>query len=155
MISKNKVVEICPCPFCGSEASSYGSGIVIEAHIVCSGCGAYGRDYYGKTERSAAKKAIKAWNKRVEVTEKNGIKSCPFCGGETNIYEWDSDCYSEATADPYCNVCGARMETFTGKNIGAARKKAVASWNTRTQIDFQTGNKIVPLREKKKLKTKK
>ena len=125
----NKLIK--SCPFCGGDCKAWASNIVTEATIVCSECDAYNAYFAGKTEMSAAKKAIKAWNKRPKETEKDGIKSCPCCGSHNILaqeFNCDPKCYKIGM---FCVDCGVGTHECKAGTKKIAKKKAIDYWNTR------------------------
>lgn len=66
MFKRKKKIELKPCPFCGGEAKMV-KGIVMETNtFVCEGCGADVMFFGAELD---ARKAIEAWNRRVEKGE--------------------------------------------------------------------------------------
>jgi hypothetical protein len=53
-----------PCPFCGGVCIISGSGIATIVCIYCNSCKVTGPDFFGKSERAAAIKAVRHWNTR-------------------------------------------------------------------------------------------
>ena len=70
----------------------------------------------------------------------NGLKSCPFCGGEAWLYSY-YDCELQAyVVVVECGVCGARGKEYCaigereGINLNAhPYKDAVEAWNRRAK----------------------
>lgn len=102
--------ELKPCPFCGStDVKLVGSHTNDDCYssyysyrVFCRNCGARGAE-----KRDEEKPlAIRAWNRRVELTgewleDEYGYCRCSICG-----YEHDDP---KATT-PYCPNCGALMQ---------------------------------------------
>ena len=60
------MIELKPCPFCGSDELDIWQNDAGNYFVVCIGCGANGRD-----ERKE-EKAVEVWNRRTFT--------CPVCG---------------------------------------------------------------------------
>lgn len=54
------------CPFCGQEPTLYfGHVPYAVAYVKCDNCKAHSGNHYGKDDREAGGKAVKAWNERI------------------------------------------------------------------------------------------
>ena len=122
--------KLLPCPFCGGEAEVIfdGDGEMSAVAVKCKDCGITTIHYLDDT-----RKAIEAWNRRVEPKEPKEPKEraenaqwteCEvFDNADYEIPQWQSarcsNCGKYHTTPyqyyfdkfPYCPFCGEKMES--------------------------------------------
>ena len=122
-----------PCPFCGSEVEIKklplrGYDGCYEFKIQCEKCGcrvnhSITNSVVYRTEETAKKKAIEAWNRRVTIeperktgrwirwyeakVDETGTEYIPHCRCSECGTEYDPHSSKFVS---FCNVCGAKME---------------------------------------------
>lgn len=63
-----------------------------------------------------------------------GLKKCPFCGGEAKIsYLSEKPGYRGTKVE--CENCGARTKFFIISTEYGSTEEAVKAWNTRSETD--------------------
>jgi Lar family restriction alleviation protein len=72
----------------------------------------------GSSKEEAYSKAVSAWN--AKKRKNNGLKPCPFCGGEARRYDGRVEYFGVC-----CSKCGAKVYGYASKSA------ASRAWNKR------------------------
>ena len=129
--------KIKPCPFCGSEKVSLGSGLDKLQQVECSNCGATGPCV------TSANKAVLLWNFAQRKEDVEMKKSCANCK-----YNLDGYCSSvlpyrsfRVNDDLCCTDWEAKepepapLNSENSSGLKTLCKKAISKWGEAAQIN--------------------
>ena len=106
-----------PCPFCGGEAVFEEENNTSSVKIVCKSCGASTL----WTAKPVQNYIIDKWNSRSRKRTTQ-IKSCPFCGGNGNLWQ--------AMDSMYIIQC---MNCAISSDYYETEEEAKSAWNRRSK----------------------